>query len=84
MGRVSLLVVLVVVMALYINQALTYFSARSEAEQQMTAALKLEHENRILAQEQRSLQQPVTIERDARALGMVRQGERPYAVTGKP
>ncbi len=44
-----LLVVLVVVMALYINQAVTYFSVRSEAEQQMAAALSLERQNRVLA-----------------------------------
>jgi cell division protein FtsB len=80
-GRVSLLVVLVVVMALYINQAVTYFSVRGQAEQQMATALTLAHQNRILAQQQRSLRQRGTIEQDARALGMVRQGERPYVVT---
>jgi hypothetical protein len=76
-----LLVVLVVVMALYINQAITYFTVRSQAEQQMSTALALEHQNRILAREQQSLRQPSTIQRDARALGMVRQGERPYVIT---
>ena len=81
MGRVTLLIVLVVVMALYINQALTYFSVRSQAEQQMTTALALVRQNRALAEKQRSLQQPATIQQDARALGMVRQGERPYVIT---
>jgi cell division protein FtsB len=83
-GRVTLLVVLVVVMALYINQALTYFSVRSEAEQQMATALSLERQNRILIHEQQSLQQPETIQLDARTLGMIRQGERPYAITRGP
>jgi hypothetical protein len=76
-----LLIVLVVVMALYINQAVTYFSVRSQADQQMTAALQLEHQNRVLAREQQSLRQPATIQQDARALGMIRQGERPYVIT---
>ncbi|HZU61138.1 MAG TPA: septum formation initiator family protein [Solirubrobacteraceae bacterium] len=75
---------LVVVCALYVNQAITYFSVRSEARQQMATALQLARQNRALAQEQRSLRQPGTIERDARALGMIRQGERPYVVTQRP
>ncbi len=82
MGRTSLLVVLAVVLGLYVKQALSYFSVRSQAEQQMAVALKLEHQNRALEREQRTLQSPATIQRDARALGMVRQGERPYVITG--
>lgn len=79
-----LLVVLVVVLALYVNQAVTYFSVRSQANQQMATALSLERQNRVLAREQRELQQPGTIQRDARALGMIRQGERPYVITPSP
>jgi cell division protein FtsB len=81
-GRIILLVVLVVVMALYVNQAVTYFSVRGQADQQMAVALNLERQNRTLAQEQRTLKQPATIQRDARALGMVRQGEWAYVITG--
>ena len=82
MGRASLLVVLAVVLGLYIRQALSYFSVRSQAEQQMAVALSLERQNRKLLHEQQTLQSPATIQRDARALGMVRQGERPYVITG--
>lgn len=77
-----LLVVLAVVMGLYLKQALSYFSVRSQAEQQMSVALKLERQNRILEREQQNLQNPATIQRDARALGMIRQGERSYVITG--
>jgi hypothetical protein len=81
-GRVSLLVVLAVVVGLYVNQAISYFSVRSQAVAQMSVALRLEHQNRTLLRQQRMLRNPVTIQRDARALGMVRQGERPYVITG--
>jgi hypothetical protein len=81
-GRVSLLVVLAVVVGLYVNQAISYFSVRSQAVQQMSVALRLEHQNRALLREQQTLRSPATIQKDARALGMVRQGERPYVITG--
>jgi hypothetical protein len=81
-GRVSLLVVLAVVVGLYVNQAISYFSVRSQAVAQMSAALRLEHQNRKLLRQQQMLRDPATIQRDARALGMVRQGERPYVITG--
>ena len=84
MGRVSLLVVLAVVVGLYVNQAISYFSVRSQAVAQMSAALRLEHQNRKLLRQQQMLRNPATIQRDARALGMVRQGERPYVITGVP
>jgi len=77
-----LLIVLAVVLGLYVNQAITYFSVRSQAVQQMGVAQRLERENRRLLQEQQTLNDPATIQRDARALGMVRQGERPYVITG--
>ena len=82
MGRVSLLVVLAVVVGLYVNQAITYFSVRSQAVAQMTSALRLEHQNRQLLRQQQQLQNPATIQEDARALGMIRQGERSYVITG--
>jgi cell division protein FtsB len=83
-GRVALLGVLAVVVGLYVRQALSYLGVRSQAEQQSAIVRKLVHENAMLANEQRSLNDPATIERDARQLGMVRPGERPYVVTGLP
>ena len=83
-GRVTLLVVLAVVLGLYVNQALTYFSVRSQNDQQMATAMRLERQNSRLASEQQMLRSPATIQRDARQLGMVRRGERPYVITGHP
>jgi len=83
-GRVVLLVVLLVVVGLYVQQALAYFSVRSQANQQQAIVQRLSHQNANLLKQQTSYSNPATIERDARALGMVRPGERPYAVTGLP
>ena len=44
----------------------------------------LKRDNARLTQEQRALRDPATIVLDARKLGMVRPGERPYVVTGLP
>ena len=83
-GRVGLLVVLVVVAGLYVQQGLTYLSTRGQAEQQLMIVKRLSRENAVLTRERQSLNDPATIERDARALGMVRAGERPYVITGLP
>jgi cell division protein FtsB len=81
---VSLLVVLTVVTGLYVQHALAYLSVRGQAEQQSAIVRQLLRQNAALTREQNSLLDPSTIVRDARALGMVRQGERPYAITGLP
>jgi cell division protein FtsB len=83
-GRVSLLVVLCVVAGLYVQQGLAYLAARSQANQQRAIVQQLSKSNASLRAQQRALNDPTTILRDARALGMVRVGEHPYEVTGLP
>ena len=83
-GRTGLLIVLAVVAGLYLQQAILYLSTRSAANQQRAAAVRLAHQNAVLTREQQQLNDPVTIERDARELGMVQSGERSYVVTGLP
>jgi cell division protein FtsB len=80
-GRVLLLVVLAVVLGLYVQEALAYLSVRSEANQQAAIVHQLTRANARLARQQRSLNDPSTIRRDARELGMVLPGERAYAIT---
>jgi cell division protein FtsB len=79
-GRVALLIVLVVVAGLYVQDAMSYLATRSQAAQQQAVVRQLARQNAALAAQQRSLQDPATIRRDARALGMVLPGERPYVV----
>jgi cell division protein FtsB len=83
-GRVALLVVLLVVAGLYVQQGVRYLSVRSQDKQQRRIVQQLSRENAALLRQQRSLNNPATIERDARVLGMVQPGERPYVVTGLP
>ena len=79
-----LLVVLAVVVGLYVQQGLSYLSVRNQANQQLAIVHSLSSQNAKSLQQQSALSNPATIEQDARALGMVRPGERPYAVTGLP
>lgn len=83
-GRVSLLVVLGIVAALYVQRGLAYFAVHSQADQQRAIVQQLARSNASLRAQQTSLNEPSTILTDARALGMVRPGEHPYEVTGLP
>ncbi len=83
-GRVGLLVVLCVVGGLYVQQGLAYLAVRSQANQQHAIVEQLTRSNTSLRTQQRSLNSPTTILRDARALGMVRVGEHPYEISGLP
>jgi cell division protein FtsB len=81
-GRFGLLFVLAVVIGLYAEHTLSYLSTRAQANQQQAIVTRLAHQNAALTREQKSLNNPATIINEARALGMVRQGEQPYAITG--
>jgi cell division protein FtsB len=83
-GRVGLLVVLCVVAALYVQRGMAYLTVHSQADQQSAIVHQLSQSNASLRAQQRSLNSPTTILRDARALGMVRVGEHPYEVVGLP
>jgi cell division protein FtsB len=83
-GRVALLLVLLVVAGLYVQHALSYLSVRSQAQSQQAIVHNLQSANARLLRERKALRDPATIALDARALGMVRPGERPYVVTGLP
>jgi cell division protein FtsB len=81
-GRVGLLVTFVVVLGLYAQHTLSWLSTRAQAHQQQSIVTTLTRQNRALVRQQDALNDPATIVRDARALGMVRPGERAYAITG--
>jgi cell division protein FtsB len=83
-GRIGLLVVLAVVVALYVEHTLSYLSTRAQSDQQQAIVQSLTRQNAQLRAQQKSLNNPATIIRDARGLGMVRPGERPYVIIGSP
>jgi cell division protein FtsB len=76
--------VLAIVVGLYAHHALSYLSIRAQAEQQQSIVHNLVLENAQLERQQSSLENPATVFYDARALGMVWPGERPYVVRGLP
>jgi cell division protein FtsB len=82
-GRVGLLFVLAIVVGFYVEHTLSYVSTRSQSNQQQAIVNTLSNQNRTLARQLTQLNDPATIVRDARALGMVRPGERAYALTGR-
>jgi cell division protein FtsB len=81
---VALLFVLAIVAVLYVQDGLALMRAKGEADQQGAIVNRLQQQNAALTRQARSLQQPATIEREARVLGMVKAGERPYVITGLP
>ena len=83
-GRVALLVVLAVVIGLYADHAISFFTARAEANRQHQIVTQLKRQNAYFEQRQRSLTNLSTILAQARKLGMVRAGEQPYAIIGQP
>lgn len=83
-GRVALLLVLLGVVFLYVKPTLTWIGTWRESKAKQAEVTQLEQRNRELKARRAQLRSPGTVEREARRLGMVRPGERPYVVEGLP
>jgi cell division protein FtsB len=83
-GRFALLGLLAVVVALYVGPALSLLSTwrTSNAKQAQLHALGRRHE--ALLRQAAHLRDPVTLAAEARKLGMLKPGERPYVVRDLP
>jgi cell division protein FtsB len=66
-----------------LKAGLALLQARSQASQESALISSLQSQHRQLVAREHALYQPATIEGDARALGMVRVGERPYVVVSR-
>ena len=94
LGRYALLTVLFAILLAYIAPISHWMKQSATAkhwwEQSRTASAQREEleelgkENRKLKQRVRALRDPGALEREARRLGMVRQGERAYVIKGLP
>src|ERR671916_725868 len=84
LGRVALLGTLVVILLLYISPAKHWWQQSRTAAAQKDELRDLTEENRTLKKRVRALRDPGALEREARRLGMVRQGERAYVIEGLP
>jgi cell division protein FtsB len=84
LGRFALLGTLIVILLLYISPAKHWLQQSSTAGAQRQELQELTRENKQLKKRVRALKDPGALEREARAMGMVRQGERAYVIEGLP
>jgi cell division protein FtsB len=83
-GRCALLTTLVAILLLYISPAKHWIQQSRTAGAQQEELRQLTDENRELEHKVRALRDPGALEREARRLGMVRQGERAYVIENLP
>lgn len=83
-GRVALLLLLLLVALAYVGPARSLLTTwrTSHAKQAQLQTLQREHD--ALAGRARELREPQTVQTEARRLGMVKPGERPYVVGNLP
>src|SRR4051794_26191199 len=81
LGRWALIGVLALVLYLYVGPAVSWVSAYRDAKAKRREVAALQARNRALRERARELRDPAALERAARALGMVKAGERAYVVT---
>lgn len=83
-GRLALLVVLGAILLLYIAPVRHWIAQSRTADAHREELREVERENRELRRRARALQDPGSLEREARRLGMVREGEKAYVVSLNP
>ncbi|MBA2631115.1 MAG: septum formation initiator family protein [Thermoleophilaceae bacterium] len=81
-GRIALLGTLIVIMGLYISPARHWIEQSRTAGEQKRELQALTEDNTELTKRVHALRDPDALEREARRLGMVREGERPFVVQG--
>jgi cell division protein FtsB len=84
LGRFALLTTLVAILLLYISPAKHWIQQSRTASAQQDELRQLADENRELKRKVKALRNPGALEREARRLGMVRQGERAYVIENLP
>ncbi len=84
LGRFALLATLLFIVALYVSPAKHWFQQSRTAGHQADELGQLREENRTLKRRVTALRDPGALEREARRLGMVRQGERSYVIENLP
>src|SRR4051794_37748826 len=83
-SRYALLLVFGVVLFLYIGPAKSYVQTLGESHSRSNQVRTLEREHAKLEARKRALADPRVVEAEARRLGMVRPGERPFVVRNLP
>ena len=81
-GRVALVLVLFGVLVSYLNPLVNLVDAWRDSKAGEERLVELQREQGELEQQVEDASSPLTVEREARRLGMVRPGERSYVVHG--
>src|SRR6059058_293321 len=83
-GRIVLLGVLFGLLVLYVGPARSYVQALGQAKARQAEVGALQREHDRLEARKRALNRPGVIEAEARRLGYVKPGERPYVIEDLP
>src|SRR3954447_7800171 len=81
-GRLGLLAVLSVILILYVSPVVHWIEQSRTASHERSQVQSLQSEHDMLQARLRELRSPGAVEREARRLGMVAPGEKPYVVRG--
>ena len=84
LGRLALLGTLGTILLLYVSPTRHWLEQSSTARAQKQELRELTAENARLERRAAQLRDPAALEREARRLGMVRQGERAYVIENPP
>jgi hypothetical protein len=84
LGRVAMLFVLAALFYLYLSAGIHMLSTWRQARSDSAAVVAMERENKLLVRQHETLGRQTTLEAEARGLGMMKQGEQPYIVSGLP
>jgi cell division protein FtsB len=80
LGRYALLTVLCAVLLAYISPISHWMKQSATASHEETQLRELQAENEQLKHRVADLKRPIALEREARKLGMVKEGERAYVI----
>jgi len=80
LGRYALLAVLVAVLLAYIAPVSHWLRQSETAEHERAQLQELKAENTELKHRIKDLKRPLALEREARELGMVKEGEQAYVI----
>jgi cell division protein FtsB len=84
LARAALLCVLAALLYLYLSAGAHLFSTWQQERRDNGAVRALEREHEALVRQRANLLRRETVEIEARRLGMVKQGEQPYVISGLP
>ena len=76
--------VMVVIACLYLSAGVRLFSSWRESRRDKAQVHVLEGQNRRLQRQHATLEDPSTVQAEARRLGMIHPGEQAYVVSGLP